>query len=155
MDALSDMFTVYNQLINNFYKLFPEKKDSVKVSNTEITQLVNRFCLKFKMSEYEQYFSLLLKSQGKVFKAIKTTLIPQFKMEVILLVNDNTSEDKRLILDEMWLNILSLYVLGENTMNPSDVLKISRTTMAIENKRNPSLALQTNNSEYHSKFVLR
>jgi len=138
MDTQSDIFLVYNQLIDNFYELFPDKRGTVNVSNTDIKQLVNRFCLKFKMPDNEQYFPLLLRSQGKVFKAIKTTLIPQFKMEVVLLVNDKTTEDKHLILNNMWMNIWLLYLLGENSMNTPDKIKISRISIAIENKKNPS-----------------
>lgn len=134
MTSHNDIFLVYNQMVEYFYELFPDKKNSITISNDDIVNYVNRFCLKFKINDNQQYFSLLTRRQGKLFKALKVTLLPQLKMEVILNITINTTEEQKDIMDNIWSNIWLLYILGESLQQVPNTTNINHITQLLEHK---------------------
>ena len=76
----TDMFYVYTQLIDGFRKIYPDK--NISVNNNEVISYVTSFC--DKLRKENSLFSLLINKDHKLFKGLKCTLIPKFKMEVIL-----------------------------------------------------------------------
>jgi len=132
-DTLSDLELTYSKLINSFYELYPDKKDKVKMNETEMKLYLKQFC--DKLREKQQYFTLLVKRDGKMFKGLGITLLPKLKMEVILHLTENDDlvrENKQKIVDDMWNTIWLLYLLGESEYSEPDRLKMGRIAMGLD-----------------------
>jgi len=125
---MSDIYNIYNELITEFNKLYPEMK--VKVNNNEIDSYVNNFIKKLR--DETGLFKYLVEKDNRLFKGLKCTLIPKKKMEVVLYADDKTIKQKEII-DNMWKNIWLIYLLGESKMENPDKIKMSKITNLMEN----------------------
>lgn len=121
----SDFEITYQKLINSFYELYPDKKNTVKISGDEIKNFLKTFASKNR--EKSQYFSLLVKRDPKYFKGIGFTLIPKIKMEVVL-----STTSKNDVLNEMWDTIWLLYLLSESEHESPDTVKMSKIATLLE-----------------------
>jgi len=129
---LSDIEITYFKLIDSFYELYPDKKDKVKMNEQDMNSYLKQFC--DRLREKQQYFQLLVKRDGKMFKGLNVTLLPKLKMEVVLNLteNDKDNESKKKIVDNMWDTIWLLYLLGESTYDEPDRNKMSRIALALD-----------------------
>lgn len=127
----TDMFYVYNQLLDGFRKLYPDK--NLIVNEIEAELLIKTFCNKLRKDN--SLFSLLINRDNKLFKGLKCTLIPKYKMEVIL----KNDEDNKMIVANMWNNIWLLYLLGEATTDEPNKINMSRIAFALDlNSKSPN-----------------
>lgn len=129
---MSELLTTYTNMVNNFYLLFPDKKDTIKLSEHEIKSYVCKFCEKLRLAENKGYFKMLVNRQGKLFKGLKCSLLPKFKMEVVLNVDENTTNEHKQHIDNIWANIWMLYILEEVEQTTPDKIKMSQIAMAID-----------------------
>jgi hypothetical protein len=119
-------------MVNSFYLLYPEKKNSLKVTDKEANAYVTRFGEMLRKEENNAYFKMLINRQGKMFKGLKCSLLPKFKMEVILNVDENTTEEQKTIINNIWTNIWMLYIIDETNQPEPNVIKISQIAMALD-----------------------
>lgn len=120
----TDIFNVYNKLLDGFKKIYPDKH--VLVNETEVNSLVRNFCDKFRNDQ--SMFALLINRDNKLFKGLKCSLIPKFKMEVIL----KPDNDYKVILNDMWNNISLLYLLGEAEHTDPNRINMGRVAFALD-----------------------
>lgn len=133
----TDKQNTYKHLVNSFYKLYPDKVDTIKVCDNleEINGYLKLFSSKLK--ENNQYFSYLLKRNPKLFKALKFSLLPKIKMEVVLTTNE--SQDNIDTINEMWKSILLLYILGEADSSSPDKLKMAQVAGLLDSLNNDNV----------------
>lgn len=132
-----DVLTIYNDMLQQFYKLFPTKKDSVELTDANKKKCVIICFETMRLSHNEQYFSLFIKRQAKFFKAIKSTLIPKFKMEVILNYDNETAIENKQIITHIWNNICLLYLLNESEQSTPNTKNMKIITYILENQNTP------------------
>jgi hypothetical protein len=121
----NDMVYIHNQLLAEFNKMY--SKD-VSMTKTEIKSFVNKFCEL--VNSNSKYFNSLIRREAKVFKAMKCTLIPKIKMEVVL--NDIETDDKKRMVNDLWNNIFMLYLLGEAERTEPNKLQMAKIAMALD-----------------------
>ena len=107
---MSDLVTTFTNMVSNFYLMFPDKKETIDLSDQEITSYVCKFGEKMRLPINKGYFKMMINRQGKMFKGLKCSLLPKFKMEVVLNVEENTSVEHRQYIDNIWSNIWMLYI---------------------------------------------
>jgi len=127
----SDINSTYQKLIHSFYELYPDKKDKIKINEVEMQSFITTFC--DRLREKPQYFSLLLKRDGKMFKGLNITLLPKLKMEVVLNITEGSDDNKKRIINSMWDTIYLLYLLGESDNKDPDRIKMSKIAFALDN----------------------
>ena len=139
----TDKVNTYKHLVSNFYKLYPDKTDTVKICDSveEINSHIKFFCNKLK--ENTQYFPLLLKKNAKLFKGLKCTLLPKIKMEVVLTYDDASKIE---IINEMWKSILLIYILGEAESTTPDKMKMAQVAALLDILNNENNENNENNS---------
>lgn len=126
----SDVKVVYDELVSDFYKLHPSKTGSVNVTAKEIDEL----CINFveKVKSHQQFSKLLIKRDPRLFKAMKIILIPKIKMEVILNKLADMEDEKKIIIDKLWLDVWMLYILIDAKTENPDEMTISTLKLAID-----------------------
>jgi hypothetical protein len=148
----TDKVNTYKHLVSNFYKLYPDKTDTVKICDSidEINSHIKFFCNKLR--DNSQYFQFLLKKNAKLFKGLKCTLLPKIKMEVVL-TNDDQSKTE--IINEMWKSILLLYILGEAESTTPDKMKMAQVAALLDllNSENNSSSNTNTNNENKQQFT--
>lgn len=132
----SDYQKPYTEILNDFYLLYPEKNKMIKLNDIEMKTYVNNFCDKMRIQENTKYFKMLVNRQGLLFKGLKCTLLPKLKMEVILNIDDKTTENEIKLKNNIWSNIWLLYIINESEQSTPDQIKISQLAMAIDFVKN-------------------
>lgn len=110
----------YNRILDTFVLLFPDKKDKIpkEISDEEIMTLCNGIINKVNSSK--NYKSLLLANKCKLFKAIKLSFIPKVKMELVLLVDKNDSEERITNVNLIWRYIKNIFISFEKSKSEPD-----------------------------------
>ena len=129
---MSDLVTTFTNMVSNFYLMFPDKKETIDLSDQEITSYVCKFGEKMRLPINKGYFKMMINRQGKMFKGLKCSLLPKFKMEVVLNVEENTSVEHRQYIDNIWSNIWMLYILNEIEHSSPDKTRMSQIAMALD-----------------------
>lgn len=115
-----DIIDNYNKILDTFILLFPDKKDKIpsKISEIDImTICTNIVC---KVNSGKNYKSLLLTNKCKLFKAIKLSFIPKVKMELVLLIDKNDSEERTKNINNMWIYIKNIFIAFEKLKDDID-----------------------------------
>lgn len=141
---MSEIIVIYHTLLKNFNELYANK--TIKITDKEIEDILINFCNKLKSEK--SMFKYLSSRDNRLFKGLKYTLIPKIKMEVILYIDNNTPEDKKNIINNIWDNILVLYILAELSNEETDIESVSKifNLLSEENKNMVPL-------KFHDKFI--
>ena len=137
---MAEISIYYNNLLKEFNKLYENK--IIKITNDEINDILLNFCNK--LQEEKSMFKYLLSRDNRLFKGLKCTLIPKIKMEVILYYDDNTPDDKKIIINNIWNQIMLLYILTESNKKDSDMGYVYKIFNCLddENKELINIELQ-------------
>lgn len=152
MTDQSDIFTTFQQLLSNFYKLYPDKEGKYNnLVESEIIVLLDNFGNSLR--KHNEYFSLFLKKQGKLFKGLGTTLIPKLKMEVVLNLGDSPSEEKQYLINEMWNSIYLLYLLYESKQEEPNKTNMGKVALLLENEQKKEENVSKDNGANNFNFM--
>lgn len=131
MTEQSDIATTYKQMLSSFYKLYPDKEGKYDdLTEQDIIVLIDKFG--DSLRKHNEYFNLFAKKQGKLFKGLSVTLIPKLKMEVVLNLGDLPSEEKQLLVNEMWNSIYLLYLLYESKQAEPNKVNMAKIALLLD-----------------------
>jgi len=139
----NDIEYVYNQLLECVNKIY-DKKYGLSVE--QMKSFVNSFCNK--INEDQKFMQLLLRKEIKLFKGISFTFIPKTKFEVIM---NNTSEDHKELINQLWSNIYLLYLLGEAEQVEPNTKNMSKIAFQLD-LMNGKISTSENESELPQLF---
>ena len=109
----------FNTIINIFYELFPNKKNTINISNDEIINICTNF--NKNISKSNTFKNYLLTNKCKLFKALKIQFIPKIKMELVLFSDNTDSNEKKNNINNIWNQLKLIYIEIEENKSYPDV----------------------------------
>jgi len=153
---MSELYLIYNDLLTEYYKLLEKKDDNnkkkISLNETDIDNYVNTFCTKLKNEK--SMFKYLIEKDNRLFKGLKCTLIPKIKMEVILYIDKKTSDDIKLLIDNIWTKIWLIYLLGEAKSDEPNKTYMSKIAYLLNNNNNDNNYNNDNNDNNNKNIEM-